>query len=169
MIDHTLLIPPNTEHRLPSIAIWSCSRCRWYAWSYPWSFTLRTLKIYPLFIASHNSVEKWLSFVSGEQHFASGFSVFPLSFIRFTWNPLSHLLHLPMAFERTETASRVTFNWSASRCCVWASSSSSDACNSLSRNFFGGLARSSFLASKLPLLNLLNHPKHCDLPRAGSP
>ena len=48
-----------------------------------------------------------------------------------------------------ETASRVTFNWSASCCCVWASSSSNDACNSLFRNFFGGLPRSSFLASKI--------------------
>ena len=75
----------------------------------------------------------------------------------------------PMAFKRMETASRVTFNWSASCYCVWASSSSNNACNSLSWNFFGGLPRSSFPTLKLPLLNFLNHSKHCDLPRACSP
>ena len=75
----------------------------------------------------------------------------------------------PMAFKRMETASRFTFNWSTSYCCVWASFSSNNACNSLSWNFFGGLPRSSFLTSKLPLLNFLNHSKHYDLPRACSP
>ena len=49
-----------------------------------------------------------------------------------------------------------TFNWSASCCWVWASSSSNNACNSLSSNFFGGFPRSSFLTSKSPLLNFLN-------------
>ena len=34
--------------------------------------------------------------------------------------------------------------------------------------FFGGFPRSSFLTSKSPLLNFLNHSKHCDLPRASS-
>ena len=57
---------------------------------------LRILKIYPLFIASHNSMEKWLSFVPGEQHFASDFSVFLLFFIQFMWN---HLLDLSHGFQ----------------------------------------------------------------------
>ena len=35
----------------------------------------------------------------------------------------------PMDFKRMETASRVTFNWSASCCWVWASSSSNNACS----------------------------------------
>ena len=73
---------------LSSIVIWPCSRCRWFAWSYPWSFTHEILKIYPLFVANHNSLEKWLSFVSGEQHFASDFSVFLLSFIQFIVEPI---------------------------------------------------------------------------------
>jgi len=41
-----------------------------------------------------------------------------------------------MDFKRMEMASRVTFNWFASCCWVWASSSN-NACNSLSSNFFG--------------------------------
>ena len=42
---------------------------------------------------------KWLSFVPGEQHFASDFSVFLLSFIQFMWNPFSHLLDLSHGFQ----------------------------------------------------------------------
>ena len=131
------------------------------------SFTLRILKIYPLFIVSHNSVEKWLSFVASTisqvvfrfsccLSFSSCGTHFPTFWI------------FPMAFKRMETVFRVMFNWSASCCCVWALSSSNNACNSLSWNFFGGLPRSSFLTSKLPFLNFLNHSKHCDLPRACS-
>ena len=40
------------------------------------------------------------------------------------------------------------------------SSSSNNACNSLSSNFFGDFPCSSFLMSKSPLLNFLNHSKH---------
>ena len=38
------------------------------------------------------------SFVPGEQQ-ASGFSVFLLSFIQFTWNPFSHLLDYSHDFQ----------------------------------------------------------------------
>ena len=45
-------------------------------------------------------MEKWLSFISGEQHFASGFSIFLLSFIQFMWNSFSHfLLDLSHGFQ----------------------------------------------------------------------
>ena len=66
------------------------------------SFTLRILKIYPLFIVSHNSVEKWLSFVASTisqvvfrfsccLSFSSCGTHFPTFWI------------FPMAFKRMET------------------------------------------------------------------
>ena len=54
-----------------------------------------------------------------------------------------------------------TFSCSVSCVCVWPSSSFSKACNPTSSNNFGGLPRSAFLTSKLPLLNLLNHSLYC--------
>lgn len=53
-------------------------------------------------------------------------------------------------FKRIETIFCVTFNWSASSCWVWVSSSSNKAYNSLSLNVFGDFPRSSFLTSKSP-------------------
>ena len=64
------------------------------------SFTLRILKIYRLFIASHNSVEKWFSSVSSEQHFASGSSVFLLAFKRMLLVSRSIDQRVVVAFER---------------------------------------------------------------------
>ena len=51
------------------------------------------------------------------------------------WNPFSHLLDLSHGF-RMMTTFRVTFNWSANCYWVWVSSSSNNACNSLSFRWF---------------------------------
>ena len=48
IIDHTPLVPQNTEHRLSAKAIRSYSRCGWCAWVYAGFFALGILKINPL-------------------------------------------------------------------------------------------------------------------------
>ena len=106
-------------------------------------------------------MEKWLSFESGEQHFASGFSVFLLSFSSCG----THLLDLSHGFQtygdgfssHIQLIRELLLSLSVILI-------SNNACNSLSSNFFGGFPCSSFLTSKSPLLNFLNHSKHCDLP-----
>ena len=85
IIDYTLLIPPNLEHLFLSETIRPCIRCWWLAWIDPWFFALRILEEYPLFIPSHNLMQKRLSFVLCKQHFTDGFSVFLMSLIQFIW------------------------------------------------------------------------------------
>lgn len=166
-IDQILLIPQNAEHCFPPVAIWPCSQCRWFAWSHPWSFILRIVKIDPVFRASNKLMEKGLTFVPGEQQFASGFTFFFI-FHRFllSFSSLGNHFHIfwifLMALKRIEMASTVKNNWSAS-CCFWAPSLSNSACKSLSWNIFSGLPRSSLLTSKSPILTFLNYSKHCDL------
>lgn len=160
VINHTLLIPPNTEHCLPSIAICPCSRCRWFAWNYQRYFTLWILEIYPIFITSHTI--RWrnvflLYLASSISQVVFRFSCF-LSFSS-CGTHFTIFWIFPLAFKRIETASRVTFNWS----------SSDNTCKSVFKIVRGGLSRFSYLPSKSPLLNFLNHSKHCGLPRACSP
>lgn len=45
IIDYTLVIPPNTKHCVPSVAVCPYSRCRWFPWSYQWSLMFRILEI----------------------------------------------------------------------------------------------------------------------------
>jgi len=63
-----------------------------------------------------------------------------------------------MALNRTETACWVTFNDFASSSCVW--SSSSNAFNSLSSNFFGYPERGLSSTLKSPSLKRRNHSLH---------
>ena len=112
-------------------------------------------------------MEKWFSFLPGDHQNLQVFFGFScsLSFSSCeTHFPTFWIF--PMTFKHMVTPSRVTFNWSASCCCVWPSSSTNNAYNSASSNSFSGLPRSSFLTSNSPLLNFLNHSKPCDLPRA---
>ena len=105
--------------------------------------------IYPLFIASHNSMNDFLLYLTSSISQVVFWFSCCLSFSCETHFPIFWIF--PMDFKRMETASRVTFN----------------AYNS-SSNFIDGFPHSSFLTSKSPLLNFLNHSKHCDLPRACS-
>ncbi|KAL3286439.1 hypothetical protein HHI36_000947 [Cryptolaemus montrouzieri] len=45
-------------------------------------FSLRVLKINPLFIARDNSMQKRFPFESLKQHFTNGFSIFHSSFVQ---------------------------------------------------------------------------------------
>jgi len=119
---HSRSHPSNpTKHR----AIWPSSRCRWFLWTYSWYFTLWTFEIVSLFIASNNTMKKWLCFVPGEKHFASDFLALSLS----AWGTLFPIFWIfSVVFKHMETAFRITFNCSTSCCCFWASSSFNNDC-----------------------------------------
>jgi len=82
------------------------------------------------------------------------------------WNQFSHLLDLSHGFQ-TETASRVTFNWSANCCWIWASSSSNNAYNSLSQSFSVVFHVLRFSRQNRHF-EFFKPLKHCDLSRACS-
>ena len=67
VVHYILLIPPNTEHCLLSVDIPFWRRCRWLTWITNDFSAFGIIEIDPLFIASHNSVQKPLSLLPSKQ------------------------------------------------------------------------------------------------------
>ena len=68
IINYTLLTPPNTEKKLRTIEIWFCGRC-WCTAELTARFsTLWIIVVYPLFIASHDTVQETFSAVEAVVH-----------------------------------------------------------------------------------------------------
>ena len=94
--------------------------------------------------------------MSLNQLFVSEKSPFNISRFQFIRYPISLFLNHSYG-SRTETACWVTLNDSASSSCVWLWSSSSNASNSLSSNFFGYPERRLSSTLKSPSLKRRNH------------
>jgi hypothetical protein len=118
IINNTALVPPDTKHGFFAEAIWSwCWRTGRFAGGQPRFSQLQAFKINPLFVTSHNSVQKLLSFLALKQCFRRDFAMeicrslkfcgthlpiywsFPL-LINICWLFLvTHLMLLPIAVE----------------------------------------------------------------------
>ena len=94
IVDDTALIPPNTEHRLLAKAIRSSSRCGRLSRINVWFFTFRIHKKDPFFIASNDTMQKRLPFVSWKQNFACVFAPLHLPLVQLMWHPSTDLLNL---------------------------------------------------------------------------
>ena len=154
IIQHTLLIPPKTEHYLRAMDI---RLCRWFGWLagfHIWFFALGVVVMDLIFITSNNPMQKWLLLVAFQQYF--GHANPPLS-LSSCGTQFSCFWMYPAAFKRFEMAAWVTPKDSASYSCVWQQSPSSNASTSSSSNLFGCPGRSSSSKRKSPLLNHANH------------
>ena len=137
VVYYIFLISPNTQHHLLSmnIAIW-----RWKIWftcQYPCFLSFGIFIINLLFIASHNSMQKWLPFAYFKQQFTNGFFSF-----RVCDNQFPAFWTSPRLCKRYPAVISVTFNVSDNCLRVWQRSSLSNACKSSSSKFFGCPGRS---------------------------
>ena len=142
-----LLIPSNTQQSLLSMNIAYWLWCWWLAGVYPWFFAVGIVEVDPLIIASNNGMQKCLFFKR------LNFSPFNVSFNSYGIHFLCFWI-FPIALKRLEIILWPTPNANFFR--IWVESSSSNACNSASSNFFGGFRRSLLLRSKSPLLKRQN-------------
>ena len=91
--NHTLLIPPNTEHYLRAMDI---RLCRWFCWLA--GFHIWFVVMDPLFIASNNRMQKWLLFVAFQQNFGHAKPPFNVFRLEFMWKTISFLLYVSGCF-----------------------------------------------------------------------
>ena len=122
----------NSWYTIPSF-FW-----RWWTWftyQYPCFLSLGIFIINPFFIASHNSMQKWLPFASFKQDSQIVFrfsSCISLNSCDYQFSAFSTSLRLRKCLL---TAISVTFNVSDNCLRVWQRSSSSNASKSSSSNF----------------------------------
>ena len=86
IINYTLLIPPNTQKKLRTMVIWFCGRCWCMA---PRFSTLWIIVVYPLFIATHDKVQKTFPFLPLNQQFTRDKTPFDVSRLQFIRHPMS--------------------------------------------------------------------------------
>ena len=150
-----------------NIAYWLW--CWWLAGVYPWFFALEIVEIDPLFIASNNAMQKWLSFETIKQNFTRDFSSFNVSSFKFVRHPFFFFLDLSNGMPASGNSSLVNFQCFSQLLRFWVDSLSSNVCNSASSHFFGGFPWSLLLRSKSPLLKLRNQSLHVVSDKACSP
>jgi len=59
VVHDTLLIPPNTEYKLRAMDIRICCECWCMIGLTPWLVSLWIVVVYPLFITSNDTMQKW--------------------------------------------------------------------------------------------------------------
>ena len=120
IINNTSLVPPDTKHDFFAEAIWSWSWRTGFAGGQPRFSPLRGFKINP--VTSHNSVQKWLSFLALKQYFTSDFVMEICRSLKLCGTHLPILLIVTIACKRLLFISYGTFNDSANYCWVWVGS-----------------------------------------------
>jgi len=106
MVNKTLLVPPDTEHDLRTMNVQPWCWC-WGRWQRLTGlstvfFLLGIVVEYPLFISSHNPMQKIFSLLSLNQLFASEKSPFNVSRFQFIRHPISLFLnhsHLSQSYR----------------------------------------------------------------------
>ena len=111
IVDHTTLIPPNAEHKLGSMDIWLRRWCWWLAGLNPWLSPFGIVVVDPLFISSHNSIQKSLAFLSFKQLFTGEKTPFHVSWFQFVWDLISLLLDHSHDSQAFADCRKVNFQW----------------------------------------------------------
>ena len=75
IMKNTALVPQDTKHVFFAKVIWSWCWRTGFTRGQPLFSPLRAFQINPLFVTSHSSVQKWLSFLALKQYITSVFAM----------------------------------------------------------------------------------------------
>ena len=99
IIHHTEMVPPNAEHNLGTVKIWSGRRRGGMSGHSPWCSALEIIVVDPLFVAGHNAIWKSLPLLSLKQLFTNKETPFNISRLQLVRNTISLLLNYFQGLE----------------------------------------------------------------------